>query len=70
MRRSIFQWDFIWDLASKIDREALTKARERVDAIGAMQTVYAALGLDREHEAAVIRRRQARRESKQRSASA
>ena len=69
VRRSILQWDFIWHLASKIDRVALADARERADAVAAMQTVYATLGLDREHEAAAIRRRKARRDSKQPSAS-
>ena len=63
VRQSILQWELIWDLASKIDREALAGARERADAIAGMRTVYAALGLDRDYEAAVVRRRQQRREA-------
>jgi hypothetical protein len=64
------QWELIWDLASKINREALEDARERADAIAGMRTVYATLGLDSEYEAAVVRRRRARREATKRKAHA
>jgi xylose isomerase len=63
VRQSIFNWERIWDLASRIDRPALAAARERADAIAGMRAVYAALGVDEDYEAEVIRRRQARRES-------
>ena len=66
VRQSILQWELIWDLASRIDRARLADARERGNAIAGMQAVYGALGLDREYEAQVVRRRLAAREVRQR----
>jgi xylose isomerase len=63
VRQSILNWERIWDLASRIDRQALEAAREKADAIAGMRAVYATLGLDKDYEAEVIRRRQARREA-------
>jgi xylose isomerase len=46
IRRSIVQWEFIYDLASKVDRAQLGLARKnRVASLG-QEAVYAALGLD------------------------
>src|SRR5437879_3701062 len=60
-RRAILHWEFIWDLARKIDRPALDAARTRADALGAQRAVYLALGLDEAFEAEVVRRHQERR---------
>jgi xylose isomerase len=66
VRRAILQWEFIWDLAKKIEREALNEARANADALAGQKAVYRALGLDADYEAEVVRRRgearQARRE--------
>jgi xylose isomerase len=65
VRRAILQWEFIWDLANKIDREALRGAKSRADALSGQRVVYAALGLDEEYEAEVVRRREASRKERQ-----
>lgn len=70
VRQAILNWEFIWDLASKIDRRTLADARARADAIAGVRTVYAALGLDGNYEAEVVRRRQRRREASRRKAPA
>ncbi len=70
VRQAILNWEFIWDLARKIDRRALAEARMRADAIAGVRTVYAALGLDKDYEADVVRRRQKRREASRRKAPA
>lgn len=57
VRRAILQWEFIWDLARKIDREALREAKKGADALAGQKAVYAALGLDEGYEAEVVRRR-------------
>jgi xylose isomerase len=57
VRRAILQWEFIWDLARKIDRSALGEARDRADALGGQREVYRALGMDDGYEAEVRRRR-------------
>jgi xylose isomerase len=66
VRRAILQWEFIWDLAHKIDRGALGEARDSADALAGQKAVYGALGLDQDYEAEAVRRRgearQARRE--------
>ena len=56
-RRALLHWEFIWDLAARIDRSALDAARARADALGAQRAVYRALGLDDEFEARVVERR-------------
>ena len=58
VRRAIVQWEFIWDLGTKIDRQALREAKSRADALSGQRAVYTALGLDRDYEAEVVRRRQ------------
>jgi len=66
VRRAILQWEFIWDLAKGIDRDALREARSRADALAGQRAVYAALGMDEGYEAEVVRRRKetrARREA-------
>ena len=57
VRRAIVQWEFIWDLAHKIDREALREAKSGADALAGQRAVYAALGLDMDYEAEIIKRR-------------
>ena len=64
VRRAILQWEFIWDLARKIDREALRGAKSRADALAGQREVYRALGLDEGYEADVIRRRKEMREAR------
>ena len=56
VRRAILQWEFICDLAKKIDREALREAKANADALTGQQAVYAALGLDADYEAEIIKR--------------
>jgi len=57
VRRAILQWEFIWDLAAKIDREALKVAKSDADALAGQGAVYRALGLDQDYEARIISRR-------------
>jgi xylose isomerase len=67
VRRAILQWEFIWDLARKIDRGALGEAKSRADALAGQRAVYAALGLDEDYEAEVVRRREASRREERRA---
>jgi xylose isomerase len=60
-RRALLHWDFIWDVAARIDRPALNAARARADALAAQREVYLALGLDDAFEAEAVRRRQEQR---------
>jgi xylose isomerase len=60
VRRAILHWEFIWDLAAKVDRQALGEARSRADALGGQRAVYRALGMDDGFEAEVARRRRER----------
>jgi xylose isomerase len=46
VNQSVLQWEFIWDLATKLDDAALAQARKHKDAVGAYRAVFAALGLD------------------------
>jgi xylose isomerase len=64
VRRAILQWEFIWDLAHKIDRRALHEAKSRADALAGQAAVYRALGLDEDYEAEVVRRRGEAREAR------
>jgi xylose isomerase len=48
VRRSILQWEFLYDLASRIDREALAEARSTRNASLGQIIVYRNLGLDQE----------------------
>jgi xylose isomerase len=57
VRRAILQWEFIWDLAHKIDRGSLRDAKSRADALAGQRALYRALGLDEDYEAEIIRRR-------------
>ena len=71
VRRAILQWEFIWDLARKIDRGTLREAKSRADALAGQRAVYRALGLDEDFEAEVVRRRResraARKDSRERT---
>ena len=60
VRRSILHWEFIWDVAARVDRAALGEARSRADALGGQRAVYRALGMDDGFEAEVARRRRER----------
>jgi xylose isomerase len=42
--RSVHQWNFIWDVAGRIDDEALRAAQQDKDAVRAYELVYSALG--------------------------
>jgi xylose isomerase len=64
VRRAILQWEFVWDLAKKIDRTELREARTRADALAGQKTVYAALGMDEGYEVEVARRRKQARASR------
>jgi xylose isomerase len=57
VRRAILQWEYIWDLARKMDRGALGEARDRADALAGQRAVYAALGMDEAYEEEILRRR-------------
>jgi xylose isomerase len=57
VRRSIVHWEFIREIADRIDRAALNEARARADALAGYRAAYAALGLDAEHEGEIVRRR-------------
>lgn len=46
VKRSIYQWEFIDDLAGKIDENALTEAQSAHDAVAAYEIVYKTLGLN------------------------
>lgn len=64
VRRAILHWEFIWDLAEKIDREALHEAKNNADALAGQRAVYRALGLDGDYEAEITRRRQEARQTR------
>jgi xylose isomerase len=57
VRRAILQWEFIWDLAARIDDTALKEAWQRKDAIRGQEAVYQALGLDEAYIAHIIEER-------------
>lgn len=57
VRRSVLQWEFIDDLARKIDRKALAEARAKADAVEGYRLVYEALGLDKAYTERIIARR-------------
>ena len=59
VRQSVVQWEFIWELAQKIDSQALDASRRDKDAVAGYRAVYATLGLDEEF---VRQRLAARRE--------
>jgi xylose isomerase len=44
VKRSVLQWRFIEQVASRIDEKALREAQSRKDAVRAYELVYAALG--------------------------
>lgn len=64
VRRSVFQWEFIWDKAREIDRTALSEATSRADALAGYRAAYTALGLDPAYETEIVRRRSERRSRK------
>jgi xylose isomerase len=57
VRRSVLQWEFIWDLAVKIDDDSLDEARRNKDAVRGQELVYEALGLDRAYAERIARER-------------
>jgi xylose isomerase len=64
VRRAILQWEYVWDLARKIDRGALGEAKSRADALAGQKALYAALGMDEGYEDEVVRRRKEARASR------
>ena len=44
VRRSVIQWNFIDEVAGRIDDGALREAQQAKDAVRAYELVYAALG--------------------------
>ncbi len=57
VNQGVLQWEFIWELATKIDDAALAEARKKKDAVRAYQAVFAALGLDKDFIERVYRSR-------------
>jgi xylose isomerase len=64
VRRAILHWEFIWDLAEKIDREALREAKANADALAGQRAVYRALGMGDGYEEEVAGRRREAREAR------
>ncbi|MGI9861720.1 TIM barrel protein [Moorella naiadis] len=56
VKRSILQWEFIYDLAGRIDDQELQQAKNKADAVAAYRAVYTALGLDAVYERQVYAR--------------
>ena len=56
VRRSALQWEFIDDLARKVDRKALNEARAHADAVEGYRIVYEMLGLDKAYTERIIAR--------------
>src|SRR5580704_14512910 len=40
VRRAILHFEFLWDLAAKIDRKSMADSRQRADALAGMKQVY------------------------------
>lgn len=57
VNQSVLQWEFIWQLATRIDDAALAEARRTKDAVAAYRVVFEALGLDAGFRERVSRRR-------------
>ena len=57
VRRSALQWEFIDDLARKIDRPALQQAWASADAVEGYRIVYEILGLDKAYTERILERR-------------
>jgi len=60
VRRALLQWEFIWDLAAKIDDEALEAAWRNKDAVRGQEIVYEVLGLDDAYVGRIIEERRHR----------
>jgi len=56
VNQSVLQWEFIWELATRIDDAALAEARAAKDAVAAYRVVFEALGLDTAFRERVRRR--------------
>ena len=54
VRRSVLQWEFLADVARRIDPAALAEAQAAADAVGAYTALFAALGLTPEFERRVL----------------
>jgi xylose isomerase len=65
VRRAILHWEFIWDLAEKIDRDALREAKANADALAGQKAVYGALGMGDGYEDEVAKRRSEAREARE-----
>ncbi len=54
VRRSVLQWEFLTDVALRIDSEKLGAAKAKADAVGVYTAFFEALGLTREYEERVL----------------
>ncbi len=54
VRRSVLQWEFLTDVALRIDTERLAAAKAKADAVGAYTALFQALGLTKEYEERVL----------------
>jgi xylose isomerase len=59
VRRSVLHWEFLWELAAKIDDARFDEARQASDAVAAYEAVFEALGLDRKFEERILAQRRA-----------
>ncbi len=66
VRRALLQWEFIWDLAAKIDDEALEAAWQAKDAVRGQEIVYEVLGLDAAYVERIIEERRNRAQANER----
>ncbi len=60
VKRSILHWEFIAEVARKIDDAELQEAKNRADAVAAYRAVFRALGLDQNFEREVYKKYSAR----------
>jgi xylose isomerase len=56
VRQSVLQWEFIDDLAKRIDRDTLDETRRHADAVGGYRAIYNVLGLTPEYEKQILAR--------------
>jgi len=63
VRRAVLQWEFIWDLAAKIDDVALENVWRNRDAVKGQELVYEALGLDKPYVERILEEHRRLREA-------
>lgn len=57
VRRSVLHWEFIWDIAARMDRSALAAAQSNRDAVACYEEVFRVMGLDKKFINKVIQNR-------------